>query len=66
MGVCGGTSGKEHASQCSRHETWVRFLGQEDLWRRKWQPTPVFMPGESLGQRSLAVYGPQNCKVRHN
>ena len=22
-------------------------------WRRKWQPTPGFMPGESLGQRSL-------------
>ena len=24
------------------------------LWRRKWQPTPVFLPGESQGQRSLA------------
>ena len=24
------------------------------LWRRKWQPTPVFLPGESYGQRSLA------------
>ena len=23
-------------------------------WRRKWQPTPVFLPGESHGQRSLA------------
>ena len=27
-------------------------------WRRKWQPTPVFLPGESNGQRSLADYGP--------
>ena len=27
-------------------------------WRRKWQPTPVFMPGESYGQRSMAGYGP--------
>jgi len=27
-------------------------------WRRAWQPTPVFLPGESHGQRSLAVYGP--------
>ena len=29
------------------------------LWRRKWQPTPVFLPGESQGWRSLlgAVYG---------
>ena len=26
------------------------------LWRRKWQPTPVFLPGESHGQRSLADY----------
>ena len=26
-------------------------------WRRKWQPTPVFLPGESHGQRSLAVHG---------
>ena len=25
-------------------------------WRRKWQPTPVFLPGESQGQRSLAGY----------
>ena len=28
------------------------------LWRRKWQPTPVFLPGESHGQRSLAGYSP--------
>ena len=27
-------------------------------WRRKWQPTPVFLPGESHGQRSLVGYGP--------
>ena len=27
-------------------------------WRRTWQPTPVFLPGESLGQRSLAGYSP--------
>ena len=27
-------------------------------WRRKWQPTPVFLPGESHGQRSLAGYSP--------
>ena len=27
-------------------------------WRRKWQPTPVFLPGESHGQRKLAGYGP--------
>ena len=28
-------------------ETPVQFLGQEDPWRRVWQPTPVFLPGES-------------------
>ena len=30
-------------------------------WRRKWQPTPVFLPGESCGQRSLVgchLWGP--------
>ena len=27
--------------------------GQEDPWRRNWQPTPVFLPGKSHGQRSL-------------
>ena len=31
-------------------------------WRRKWQPTPVFLPGESHGRRSLVVYSPQGCK----
>ena len=39
-------------------ETWVLFLGQEDPWRREWQPTPVFSPGESHGQRSLVGYSP--------
>ena len=40
-------------------ETRVRSLGQEDPWRRKWQPTPVLLPGESHGGRSLegAVHG---------
>ena len=32
------------------------------LWRRKWQPTPVFLPGESHGQRSLAGYSPWGRK----
>ena len=27
-------------------------------WRRAWQPTPVFLPGESHGQRSVADYSP--------
>ena len=32
------------------------------VWRRKWQPTPVFLPGEFQGQRSLAGYSPWGCK----
>ena len=43
-------------------EAWVRSLGQEDPWRRKWQPTPVFLPGESHGRRSLVGYSPQGRK----
>ena len=31
-------------------------------WRRPWQPTPVFLPGESHEQRSLAGYSPWSCK----
>ena len=31
-------------------------------WRRKWQPTPVFLPGESHGQRSLVGYSPGGCQ----
>jgi len=54
-----GTSGKEPTYQGQRHkkhrfDPWVRKI----LWRRAWQPTPVFLPGESLGQKSLAGYSP--------
>ena len=31
-------------------------------WRRKWQTTPVFLPGEFHGQRNLAGYSPWGCK----
>ena len=43
----------------AKRETWVRSLGWEDPrvgkipWRRACQPTPVFLPGEPHGQRSL-------------
>ena len=42
--------------------------GWEIPWRRKWQPTPVFLLGESHGWRSLAGYSPWGRKesVRHN
>ena len=61
-GFPGGTSGKEPACQCRRHkrcglEPWV-----EIPWRRAWQPTPVFLPGESHGQGSLAGCSSWGCK----
>ena len=60
MGFPGGTSGKEPACQCRRHkrrgfEPWV---GKKP-WRRAQQPTPVFLPRESHGQRSLVGCCPQ-------
>ena len=62
----GGTSGKEPACQCRRHEgrgfdPWIWKIP----WRRKWQRTPVFLPGESHGQRSLAGYSPWGQKDLH-
>ena len=42
-------------------EMWVRFLGQEDPLE-KGMATPVFLPGESHGQRSLEGYSPQGRK----
>ena len=35
-------------------------------WRRKWQPIPVFLPGESHGQRKLVGYSPWGHRVRHD
>ena len=55
----GSASGKEptyHCRRCKRREfdLWVRKIP----WRRKWQPTLIFLPGESHGQRSLVSYSP--------
>ena len=49
-------SGKESACKCRRRrfDPWVGKIP----WRRKQQPTPVFLPEKSLGQRSLAGYSP--------
>ena len=51
--------GKECTCQCRRlrFPPWVR-----KILRRKWQPTPVFLPGESHGQRSLVGYSTRGCK----
>ena len=55
LGFTGGSAVKNPPAM---QETWVQSLGQQSLWRRKWQPTPVFLPGESHGQRSLMGCGP--------
>ena len=42
---------------------WHRIQGAIKMsWRRKWQPAPVFLPGKSYGQRSLAGYSPWGRK----
>ena len=56
-------SGKEICLQCRsyrkhRFNPWVRKIP----WRRAWQPTPVFLPGESHGQGSLVGYSPWGRK----
>ena len=57
LGFPGGTSRKELACQWRRRkrcgfDPWIRKIP----WRRAWQPTSVFLPGESHGHRSLAGY----------
>ena len=61
-GLPGGAGGKEPTYQCKRckrhrFDTWVGKIP----WRRAWQPTPVFLPGESYGQRNLVDYSPYDC-----
>ena len=43
-------------------ETNIQSLGQEDSLEDEWQLTPVFLPGESHGQKGLVGYNPQGCK----
>ena len=59
----GGASVKESACQSKKHKKcgfnpWVRKI----LWKRKWQSTPVFLPGKSHGQRNLVGYSPWGLK----
>ena len=56
-----GFPGKECQGGRLRFDPWVV------LWRKKWQPTPVFLPETSHGQRSLAGYSSWGHKrVKHN
>ena len=63
MGFLDDASGKETASQCSRHKR-LEFdpWAGEIPWRRAWQPTPVLLPGESHGQGSLVGCSPKGRK----
>ena len=63
MGLPGGTNNKEHTCQCRRHkrcsfDPWSRTIP----WRRAQQPTPVFLTGESHGQRNLVDCSTKSCK----
>ena len=62
-GFTGGSISREPTSQCRRcwrrgFSPWLRKIS----WRRPWQPTPVFLPGEAHGQGSLAGYIPWGRK----
>ena len=46
----------------TRFDPWVGKIP----WRRKWQPTSVFLPGESHGQGRLVCYSPWGHRVGHN
>ena len=63
LGFPGVAKDKEpscHCRRCKRHgfDPWVGKI----TWRRKWQPTPVFLPVEFHGERSLESYGPKGHK----
>ena len=62
-GKSNSTNGKEPTGQCRRRkrcrfDPWVGKIP----WRKSRQPTPVFLPGESHGQSSLAGYSPWGHK----
>ena len=52
-GFPGGAVIKNPPSMQETQEAWVLALGREDPLEEEMQPTPVFLPGESRGQRSL-------------
>ena len=60
LGLPGGSDGKEAACRCRR--CGIDPSVGKIPWRREWLPTPVFLPGEFHGQRSLEGYSPWACK----
>ena len=59
LGFLGGSVVRIHLLM---QEMWVQPRSGKIPWRRKWQPTPVFLPGKSHGQTSLVGYSPWGCK----
>ena len=58
-----GASGKEPACECRRCKRCEFYpCGGKMPWKKAWQPTPAFLPGESHGQRSLVGYSPWGRK----
>ena len=57
LGFLGGSVVKSLPAKAGFYP-WVGKIS----WRRKWQPTPVFFPGKSHGQRRLAGHSPEGCK----
>ena len=62
LGLLGCLSGRICLPMQEAEEMQVRSLGWKIPWRRKWQPTPVFLPGKFHGQESLVGYSPWGCK----
>ena len=60
MDFPGASVVKNQPAKCRRLE-FDPWVGQIP-WRRKWQPTPVSLPGKSYGQRNLADYSSWGCK----
>ena len=60
LGLPRWLSGKE--CSCQRSKTWVDPWVRKIPWKRKWQSTPVSLPGRSYGEKNLAGYSPQGCK----
>ena len=59
MGFPGGSVVKNAPAM---QKMQVQSLGREDPLEKEWQPTPVSLPGESHGQRTLVDYSPWGCK----
>ena len=62
-GISGGSGIKNPPANAGDAGDTGSILGWEDTWRRKWQSTPVFLPAEPHGQRSLAGFSPRGCRV---